>query len=178
MRTLLVATAAALSFAALPAAADGGFALGASAGYTTVSDSFDDADFDGSDVGYKAFATWMWSDYFGIEGGYIDFGEPSDDILDVPTSIDATGWNLYLVGNIPVTDSLDIFAKVGGVRWDADLFVDGFPVDSDDGQDLAVSGGLRWNISDNFGIRGELDWYDISETDAAWMAGVGIEFRF
>jgi hypothetical protein len=48
----------------------------------------------------------------------------------------------------------------------------------DDGTDLAISGGLRWNITDNIGVRAELDWYDVSEADKAWMAGAGLEIRF
>ena len=91
-----------LALTATSANADSGFSLGASAGYVTIADSDATVDFDGNDVGYKVFGSYMFNNFFGLEGGYVDFGAPDTDILASNFSIEATGWNAYLVGNLPL----------------------------------------------------------------------------
>ena len=153
------------------------FSIGASAGYVTIADSDATVDFDGNDVGYKLFGTYMFNNFFGVEGGYVDFGAPDSDFLGSNFSIEASGWNAYLVGNLPIGDTFGLFAKAGAVKWDADSFMDGISAGSDDGNDLALSGGVRLNFG-SLGIRAEIDWYDVSDADKAWMASIGLEFRF
>ena len=177
MRNLSIVLIAGLALAATSANADPGFSIGASAGYVTVADSESTVEFDGNDVGYKFYGTYMFNNYLGLEGGYVDFGAPDTDVLGSNLSIEATGWNGYLIANLPLGNTFDLFAKAGAVKWDADSFIDGIAVDSDDGSDLALSGGARLNIG-SLGIRAEIDWYDIADTDKAWMASVGLEFRF
>jgi OOP family OmpA-OmpF porin len=177
MKKLSIVLIAGLALAATSANADPGFSIGASAGYVTVADSDSTVEFDGNDVGYKFYGTYMFNNYFGLEGGYVDFGAPDTDVSGSNLSIEATGWNGYLIANLPLGNTFDLFAKAGAVKWDADSFIDGIAVDSDDGSDLALSGGARLNIG-SLGIRAEIDWYDIADTDKAWMASVGLEFRF
>lgn len=177
MKKLSIAIIAIAALAATSASADSGLSIGASAGYVSIADSESNLEFDGNDVGYKLFGTYMFNDFFGVEGGYVDFGAPDADVFASRLSIEATGWNGYLVANLPLGQSFDLFAKAGAVKWDADSFIDGIAVASDDGSDLALSGGVRLNIG-SLGIRAEIDWYDIADTDKAWMASIGLEFRF
>ncbi len=155
-----------------------GLAIGASAGYVNIEDSDPGFDFEANDTGYKLFASYQFSNNLGIEGGYIDFGKPDDVIQGLPGEIDASGWNLYGVGNLPLSDSVDLFAKAGIVSWDADSILDGVLVDTADGNDLALGIGARWNMGETFGVRAEADWFDIDEADSVWMASVGFELRF
>ena len=178
MKNLVITSLVLFIFAAGNAVADPGFSLGASVGYTKVEDSDPDFAFDASDTGYKVFGAYTFNNNFGIEGGYIDFGAPSDDILGLTGKIDARGWNLYGVGNLPLSQSFDLFAKAGVVSWDADSFVNGLPVDTDDGTDLALGIGARLNVGSSLGIRTEFDWFDISDADQVWMVSLGVEFRF
>ena len=127
-----------LALTATSANADSGFSLGASAGYVTIADSDATVDFDGNDVGYKVFGSYMFNNFFGLEGGYVDFGAPDTDILASNFSIEATGWNAYLVGNLPLGDTFDLFAKAGAVKWDADSFIDGINVDTDEDRKSVV----------------------------------------
>ena len=93
-------------------------------------------------------------------------------------SIDAEAWSLYGVGELELSDSLDLFAKAGVISWEADSLIDGVPVDVDDGEDLALGIGAKWNSSGALGLRAEFEWFDIDDADAVWMASVGFEFRF
>jgi OOP family OmpA-OmpF porin len=161
-----------------PAIADEGLTLGASVGYVNVEDNEPGFDFDANDTGYKLFASYEFANRLAIEGGYIDFGKPQDQFQGLTGQIDASGWNLYGVGNLPLSDGVDLFAKAGIVAWDADSIIDGVLVDTQDGNDLALGFGANWNANEAFGLRAEIDWFDIDEADSVWMASVGFELRF
>ena len=155
-----------------------GLSVGASVGYVNIEDSEPGFDFSANDTGYKLFGAYTFENGLGIEGGYIDFGKPDDTFQGLTGEIDASGWNLYGVGHLPLSDSVSLFGKAGFVRWDADSIIDGVLVDSDDGEDLALGLGAQWSISDNLGFRAEADWFDIDEADSVWMASIGFELRF
>lgn len=155
-----------------------GLSVGASVGYVNVEDNEPGFDFEANDTGYKLFASYEFSNHLGIEGGYIDFGKPEDSFGGLFGQIDASGWNLYGVGNLPLSDGVDLFAKAGIVNWNADSIIDGVLVDTEDGNDLALGFGARWNMTQNFGLRAEADWFDIDEADSVWMASIGFELSF
>jgi OOP family OmpA-OmpF porin len=158
--------------------ADEGLTLGASVGYVNIEDSDPGFTFDANDTGYKFFASYTASSFLGIEAGYVDFGSPEDIVGGFPGEIDASGWNLYGVGNLPLSGGVDLFAKAGIIAWEADSIIDGILIDTDDGTDLALGVGARWNSGNSFGLRAEIDWFDIDEADSVWMASVGFELRF
>jgi len=166
-----------LTLAGTTANADPGFSIGASAGYGIIFESASTPDFDANDLGFKIFGNYMFNNFIGVEGGYVDFGGPDADILGTNFAIEATGWNAYLVGNLPLGNTFDLFAKAGAVKWDTNSLIDGISVSTYDGSDLALSGGARLNFG-RFGIRAEVDWYDIADSDKAMMASFGLEFRF
>ena len=158
--------------------ADESLTLGASIGYVNIKNDNPGFDFDANDTGYKFYANYTFSSNLAIEGGYVDFGSPEDIVGGFPGEIDASGWNIYGVGNVPLSDDVNVFAKAGVVAWEADSIIDGFLVNADDGTDLALGFGARWNSSASFGIRAEVDWFDIDEADSLWMASVGFELWF
>jgi OOP family OmpA-OmpF porin len=177
MNRLLVMTTA-LVLAAVPVAnAEQGFSAGVSLGYATVEVEDSGLSFDGSAVGWKLFGRYMFTDNWGIEGGYIDFGTPDEDILGVNVEVDANGFDLFAVGAFPTSSNFELFGKLGFVSWDADAKAEGL-TDSDDGTDLALGFGGAYKASDQFSIRGEFEWFDIDDTDAVWMLSIGGEVRF
>ena len=178
MKKTTVALLGLATLCVAPAFADEGLTLGASIGYVNVEDDEPGFDFDANDTGYKLFASYEFANRLAIEGGYIDFGKPEDQFQGLFGQIDASGWNLYGVGNLPLSDGVDLFAKAGIVAWDADSIIDGVLVDTQDGNDLALGFGAHWNANDAFGLRAEVDWFDIDEADSVWMASVGFELRF
>lgn len=177
MNKITWATTMCLIFFTGTAVADG-LSLGASYGYANIEDSEAGFSFDAADTGYKLFGKYMFNNGFGVEGGYIDFGKPDDDFLGQTAQIDAEAWTLYGVGALGLTDNFDLFAKAGVVSWEADSFLNGVPIDTSDGEDLALGIGASFNANETFGLRAEFDWFDVDDADAVWMASLGFEVRF
>jgi len=158
--------------------ADNGFSVGASIGYANIENNDPAFDFDANDTGYKFFANYSFANYLGFEGGFVDFGEPGDDVLGLPGKIDAQGYTLYAVGRLPLAESVELFGKAGVISWDADSIVDGSLVGADNGDDLALGFGASWNANGTLGLRAEYEWFDIPDADNVWMASLGLVLRF
>jgi hypothetical protein len=160
------------------AGTDSGFYVGAGVGQASVGDLDSDlgnVDFDGDDLGWKAFAGFNFGLIpfldLAIEGGYVDFGKPDEGIIE----IDANGWDVFgLVGfNI---GPVGLFAKGGVISWDADASY-GNSSASDDGTDPAYGIGARiklWSIE----ARAEYEYFDADSADDASMLSASAVWTF
>jgi len=172
MKLIYAAVAAALlSAAPAMAADDGGFYVGAGVGQFSV----DEGGFDESDTGYKLFGGWMFNKYIGGELEYIDGGTVEDSGF----GIDTTALNVSLKGNWPVTEQFDVYGKVGYFFWDADIDSSGdsSQESNESGSDLSWGIGAGYDFTENFGIVGEWQWFQIEEADAEMMS-VGVVWKF
>jgi len=172
MKLVFAAVATAL-LAASPAMAadDGGFYVGAGVGSFGV-----DVDgFSGDDTGFKVLGGWMFNKYIGGELEYIDGGTVEDSGF----GIDTTALNASVKGNWPVTEQFDVYGKVGYFFWDADvdLFGDSSQEKNESGSDLSWGIGAGYDFTENFGIFGEWQWFQIEEADADMMS-VGVVWKF
>lgn len=100
--------------------------------------------FQGTDLAVRLFAGVRFGDYFGLEGGYVTFGEAEDnldytipfgprgcnpainfDCVRPETSRSVTytdeidGWEVYAVGAFPITENLEVFGKAGVLIWES-----------------------------------------------------------
>jgi Outer membrane protein beta-barrel domain len=190
---MIPATVFAAAFAVGTAhAAEVGFYLGGSIGQTTVEfeETVDDGDggstdfhFDSDDTGYKLFVGYNFLPWLGVEGGYIDFGNPADDLNipnfpNVDADIEVTGWEAFLVGTLPL-GPVDLFIKGGGVaaELDAELKVTGFPSESFNESDEygAYGVGAAFNFG-KFAIRAEYEAYDV-DIDDLYFISVGATYH-
>jgi len=166
-RLVRVATAAflagALGFAALPAAAQGGYA-GASLG------QFDDKNLD-TTTGFKVFGGYQFNKNFAAE---VSFISASWDVSG--TTLDGTGVTLAGVAMAPVSDQVTVFATAGLLSWNAE-----FGPISDSGSNIFFGFGGLFNISRDLAIRAEYGSYklggDIVDTTITALT-VGAQFRF
>ena len=167
---LIFAVLAAAGLAASPTfAADGtGFYVGAGVGDYGI--KLDGNTFDANDFGYKVFGGYNFIPYLGVELEYIDGGSPSDQGV----SIDMYGFNLSAVGIWPVTDQFDLFAKAGLISWRADA--SGFGNDS--GEDFSWGVGAGFNFTDQFGLRGEYQAFEIEDTNDVYLWSASVIWRF
>ncbi|MDH5500264.1 MAG: porin family protein [Gammaproteobacteria bacterium] len=178
MKKIIVGSVLLAVLGASPAFADKGFSAGASLGYSNISIGDSGINVDFNDVGYKIFGAYMFTDNWGVEGSWLDFGSLSENIAGSNAELDADGFDLYAVGAFPVSDTFDLFGKAGIISWDASASIDGIDQGSDSGEDLALGFGGRFTGASGFGLRAEYEWFDIKDTDSAWMFSVGFEYAF
>ncbi len=166
-----------------------------------------DPDFTSSDVSFDVTAGWMLGQYFGIEVGYTDFGRATQN-YELPEAcngfgcqsrewtaqVDMTALNAFMIGNLPLNENFDVYAKVGAVKWEADysgfernqIIVPGLPIGprndavafDDDGTDLAAGIGLILKTDTPFSLRVEFSYYDVDSTDLLWTAQLTGIYKF
>jgi hypothetical protein len=179
-----------LVLAAVPASADNkGFFVGGGLGKSTleVSDFFPDlVDQRGSEnhFGYKLFGGYRFLDFLAVEAGYTDLGtketwETSHLMWEHRVEVRTAGWNMSAVGFLPL-GSVDLFAKVGFMAWDADLSTslpEGDETESLNGTDMTFGLGIGFNFKHLF-VRGECEWYQIEDIDSVLMVSISLGYSF
>ena len=161
---LVLAAVAAL--AAAPSFAATGLYLGAGAGRV------DNNAIDDTDTGYKAFFGYNFTDYLGVEGGYVNLGS-----YDVgPANVDVDGLNLVGVLTLPFTPQFGAFAK-GGAAWtETRAEVGGLSAD-DQNTDATYGAGVKFDFNDMFGVRGEWERFELDRQEADLLSASAV-FRF
>lgn len=188
-KIVLMMALAAIALASTALAADKtGFYLGGGIGWSNIEvkgevPDLGDLDFNEDDLGYKFFAGYRILPFLAIEGGYVDFGNPSatfgsgDTTLDTEIKLD--GWDLYGVGILPL-GIFDVYAKVGYFWWDSEVRAalgGESDRDSDSGSDLAYGiGGALW--LGQLSLRLEVEMFDVAEADAVYMITGGVAYTF
>ena len=161
--------------------AHAGLYVGASYGEAAIKEEDSGLSFDSNDSGYKVFAGWSFLKFVGAEASYVDFGSQKDTISPgTDLSVDTTGWDVFVVGQLPFGKHFELFAKAGVIVWDASQSASGLinGDSSDNGNDPAYGAGLKFHFAHFFGIRLEYERFDIKDTDKVDMASAGAEFRF
>jgi opacity protein-like surface antigen len=170
----LLAAAIALAPAA-SGAADNGFYLGAGIGdaNTEVDDVFDSGfSFDESNFGFKLFAGYKFLPWLGVEGIYLDGGNPELSVSDEAGVRETLSVKVQsLIGTAvlawPVTQSFEVFLKPGVVYWNSSTDYritagdqsGGFD-DDDSGAGLFLGAGVGYTVG-RAGLRLEYEWFDV-----------------
>lgn len=154
-----------------------GFYAGASIGMTQIEDEEQGLSFDDSAFGWRIHGGYEFNDNFAVEGAYFDSGEAEDTVSGQSVEVELTGFLVSLVGMIPVGgDNTRLFAKLGYYDGEAEASAGGITVE-DDESGLSIGAGIRYDLANNFSLRGDFDWFD-SDTDTLWSLGVGIQVLF
>ncbi len=173
--------ASAMALASAPVVADPGAYLGVSVGDASAEvDGLDNGggitdELDGSDTSVKVFGGYMFNDYLGVEGAYIDFGNPDDNIFGTNVEAEITGYTVQAIGSVPV-GPVNLFGKVGMISYDADVTIQGLGNADENGEELAYGVGAEFNIG-SFAIRGEYEIYDLDDVDVD-MISIGAVVKF
>lgn len=186
MRAALIGCAFILWSSGTALAADNGFYLGAGLTQASldtssdfVQDAPDDFSIDDDDNGFKFIAGIRPLDWLAIEANYVDFGSVSagDDTLG--GEFELSGIDAFAVGLIPVP-FIDIFGKVGAIRWDADARVtlggQTFS-DSESGTDIAYGAGIQAHLGSLAG-RLEYERFEVDDTEEVAMITLGVTYTF
>lgn len=185
-RAALLVCAGFLPVSGIAVAADNGFYIGGGITRTSfdtssdfVQDAPDDFSIDDDDNGYKLIAGIRPLDWLAIEANYVDFGSVSegDDILG--GEFELSGFDAFAVGFLPLP-FVDIYGKVGVIRWDADARVSlgGTTFsDSESGTDIAWGGGVQARLGSLAG-RLEYERFEVDDTEEVAMITLGVTYTF
>ena len=188
--TISAAALVAIGLASGTAYAHGPY-FGGSLGSVSVDTEFDDIsfDFDESDSAWSAYAGFELSPSIAIEASYNDFGRftASNIFGTVLTDVDSefTGYDIFAKLGVPL-GPFDIYGKAGLVFWDSEVTAvvdDGFGSpflfrNDDNGSDFALGAGAEVWLTDTFSLRGEIEWFDIDDTEVVTFGSVGLSWHF
>lgn len=156
-----------------------GWRIGLGAAFTEF--ETDDKLFDDSQVGFNLSAAYRFNNWLGLEGGYFNSTDFQARLpagtTPASASIAYQGFYVAGLGYLPVSDEIDLFAKVGFFDFNSQLTTDG-GVDSSARTDGPLAGiGAILHVSDDFGIKAEFDYFDVDEADL-WTVILGVEYMF
>jgi Outer membrane protein beta-barrel domain len=170
-------------------------------------DALTSDDFTSTDVGFQVVAGWRFGSYLGVEVGYAHLGNNRQN-YELPelcnpfgcqsreweAQVDIDGLQAFVTGYLPLNDKIEAYAKVGALSWDAEfrgnerrfdlaplppLPPGNDPVSfDDDGTDIAAALGLNLKSDSAISVRTEFTWYDIENTDLAWMLSLNAVYNF
>jgi hypothetical protein len=167
-----------------PVDADGGWYVGASTGLAAI--EFDVSGgqgdvfgFDDDEPAWKVYGGYIVDlplVDLGVEGGYVDFGSPSDGFPGFRASADASGVNLWGVAGVDI-GPVGVFGKLGAIAWDLDGRTTGIVNQSIDesGTDLGLGVGAKFMLL-SLEFRAEYEHYQIE--DGVDMVSVGVNWVF
>lgn len=156
-------------------------------GLTSITD-------DRRDNGYKLFAGYQLNDNFALEAGYFDLGQfgfraIKDPLGALKSRTKTRGFNIDLVGSVPITDSLSAFARAGAHYSEAkDRFQGSDDVIVTDrhrrerDMNIKWGGGLQYDVTQKLAMRIEAERYAINDlTDkngSINLYSLGMLYRF
>ncbi len=149
-------------------------------GYVGVSGGRSEVDVGDNDFdkgkSYDIYGGYRFHPNFAIEASYTDLGTATDELVGV-IDLEVDGVNLSLVGILPVSENIELFAKVGMYYWDAKLDADQFGNVSTDGEDISYSGGVFFALTPTIGLTLDYREYDIEDIDVS-NASIGLRMDF
>ena len=172
-------------------ASDTGFYLGAGVGrssidildfYPTLGESLET-----TNSGYKAYGGYRFLKFLAVEAGYTNLGSPQGLEKNVPehpekATVSIKGLDAFAVGIIPVSQVVDVFAKVGFMSWNTDItsVQDGVVIydESASGTDAAYGIGIGFWVGPNVALRGEGGWYKIGDYATIALYSINVTYTF
>ena len=178
-RCALLAT---LSSMPLPAMADydtdrshPGLYLGGGAGLNSLNgEDYTAANNDVTDdqVSYKGIVGFRVNSNVSLEAGYVDFGTAQDG----NNHVQAHGFTLGGVLEVPALQFVHPYAKAGFLFWDADSQFSAIQ-QNDTGSDFTYGAGLRFILGDTVDVRTEYDRFEMDRNNVNTIS-VALQFNF
>lgn len=151
-----------------------GWYVGASLGRSTIDIGIIPED--PTNTAYKLFGGYRLG-ALALEGGYVDFGDTSDDYLGAPLDINVSGLDVFGVLNLPL-GPIDLFGKVGLLFWDYEIDIASSSfTDSDTGSDSAVGIGAAIGVG-SVRVRAEAEIFNVDPIDKVLLFSVGATLAF
>ncbi|MCZ2723169.1 outer membrane beta-barrel protein [Marinomonas sp. 15G1-11] len=129
------------------------------------------------DTSYGVSIADKYNEYIGAELSYHDLGTLENTVFTSVQTFEVEGFNLSVVGFIPVNDRLDLFGKVGVFNWDSTLNNGAGTVLRKDGRDVSAGIGAVYRFGDYLGVALEYQRFELDSVSAENISlGLNIEF--
>ena len=140
---------------------------------------------DDNDTSFRFFGGYQFNGYFGLEGGYIDFGEIglniSSGIGPIVASASADGFTLAGIGSLPIGERFSLHARFGAVIWDANSTVrlgsNSVTAEGDDGTDAFFGVGFGVRLGKQWDLMADYEQYDLDDVEPDVLS-VSLRYRF
>ena len=131
---------------------------------------------DNHDTAYKLFGGYQFNQNFALEGGYFNLGKfgfsaRTASLGTFNGRVKIQGFNLDLVGTLPVTERFSVFARAGaqaaktGDTYSGSTPISGFnPSPSKREVNYKAGVGLQYEVNPSFLVRAEAERYRLSDT--------------
>jgi len=154
--------------------------VGGSIGGANVQAEIDLIPLDETTAGFKLFGGYRFTDHFGLEFGYADFGtqEAQMDTATLQTSV--AGWTAEAMGVAPIGERFEIFGKAGMIFAATEIKSTGNIQPYEENERMAeftvgVGGAFKFK---HLAIRAELEYFSNEQVDSIFLLSAGIEYRF
>jgi len=165
-----------LVLAASVASADG-WSAGLSAVRAPINLEDSGTNMGGDASGWRVHGQYMFNKYLGIEGGLSKFGSPNNNSIPSNMHVDTEAYDVYAVVAYPLGNDGGVFAKAGYVAWDTETEVNDTNETHQTSTDLALSFGGKYDITERFTIRAELEWFESALSgDLKYSLGGAVRF--
>lgn len=132
---------------------------------------------DDSDTAAKIFGGWRFNRFFALEASYIDWGEVSGTVSTggPPSSVSSEQQSMGLAaaGNLPLTQQISVFGKLGRLRTDQEIRSGASRSESESEWHYGL--GFRYAATRNLAVRGE--WERTEKLEVS-MLSLGVEYSF
>ncbi|MCC5794504.1 MAG: porin family protein [Chromatiales bacterium] len=140
-------------------------------------------------LGWQLHAGYMFTPNIGLEGRASRTGtlrdRSSTSAGDLFSRVTLDGFTLSAVGELPVIDQLDVFAKLGWTWQSAEsrFEIPGVLFDQGKTKDngFAAGFGLRWHLTRNWAVTGEFEYLHVdfrNSLDEPLRGSFNLEYRF
>jgi opacity protein-like surface antigen len=135
---------------------------------------------DDANIGGKIYTGGSWNEILGAELGYINFGTSDRNGGEVS----AQGANFSLVGNIPIVDVFNVFAKVGVTyAWTETTAaaITGVRTGDEDDFGLSYGAGIGFDLTNNFEVVAEWERHKlrfVGGRENADLVSLGVKYKF
>ncbi|MEO0576274.1 MAG: porin family protein [Pseudomonadota bacterium] len=117
---ITICVLSALTFVSAYADEVRGFAISAGIGPSTIEDVDGDETFSGDGFGWSIDLEYRVSQYFALGLGVMSFGEADDFFEGADVSLEAGATNFFVRGVLPVTDSIELYGRLGSAIYSTD----------------------------------------------------------
>jgi len=115
--------------------------------------------------------------FLAVEAGYNIYGEQSYvDTTEHTLTAELEGFSVSVLGIIPL-GIIDVYGKIGAVRWEEEHDYSGRTVYEDYGYAPLVGAGIGVNFTENFSLRANVEGFNIND-DVVTTGSIGFTVGF